>query len=126
VDLQSLLRSRYGSEVQQALVLTWETLNQICSKRLIPFLSDFVASLEQCGHLHLSEENRRILLSMSAATADRLLQFPRRKATWGANGEKWCAPGRWCFRRIRISFSARLVALATGITVGSCDEQLGS
>jgi hypothetical protein len=68
---------RYGSEVQQALVLVWETLNRICAKRLIPFLPDMVESLEQNGHLQLSEENRRIVLSMSAATADRLLRSQR-------------------------------------------------
>lgn len=68
-------RQRYGPEVQRALVLVWETLNQICAKHLVPFLPDIIASLEQGGHLHLSEENRRILLSMSAATADRLLSI---------------------------------------------------
>ena len=71
-------RQRYGSEVQGALVLAWETLNRICAKRLIPFLLDIIASLEQCGHLQLSEERRRILLSISAATADRLLRSQRR------------------------------------------------
>ena len=59
-------RQRYGPEVQQALELAWETLNRICAKRFIPFLPDMIASLEQGGHLHLSEENRRLLLSMSA------------------------------------------------------------
>src|SRR5450432_1587483 len=68
---------RYGSEVQQALVLAWETLNRICAKRLIPFLPDMIESLERNGHLQLSEENRRIVLSMSAATADRLLRAQR-------------------------------------------------
>jgi hypothetical protein len=68
---------RYGSEVQQALVLAWETLNRICAKRLILFLPDMIESLEQNGHLQLSEENRRIVLSMSAATADRLLRAQR-------------------------------------------------
>jgi hypothetical protein len=65
--------------VQQALELAWETLNRICAKRLVPFLPDIIASLEQGGHLHLSEEDRHTLLSMSAATVDRLLQAPRRK-----------------------------------------------
>lgn len=71
-------RQGYEPEVQQALVLAWETLNRICAKRLIPFLPDIIESLEQCGHLQLSEERRRILLSMSAATADRLLRSQRR------------------------------------------------
>ena len=80
------LRRRYGPEVEQALVLVWKTLNRICAKRLIPFLPSIVETLEQHGHLHLSEEHRGLLLSMSAATADRLLQahrysFPRGSST---------------------------------------------
>jgi hypothetical protein len=43
-----------GPEVQQALVLAWETLNRICAKRLIPFLPDIIETLEQHGHLHRS------------------------------------------------------------------------
>ena len=42
-------RSRYGPEVQQALVLARETLNRICTKRLIPFLPDIIDTLEQDG-----------------------------------------------------------------------------
>ena len=71
------LRRRYGPEVEEALVLAWKTLNRICSKRLIPFLPSIVATLEADGHLELNEEHRGLLLSMSAATADRLLQAHR-------------------------------------------------
>jgi site-specific recombinase XerD len=70
-------RRRYGQEVEEALVLAWKTLNRICTKRLIPFLPSVVATLEEDGHLELNEEHRRLLLSMSAATADRLLQAHR-------------------------------------------------
>jgi site-specific recombinase XerD len=71
------LRRRYGPEVEEALVLAWKTLNRICTKRLIPFLPSIVEALEAEGHLELDEEHRRLLLSMSAATADRLLQAHR-------------------------------------------------
>jgi hypothetical protein len=71
------LRRRYGPEVEEALVLAWKTLNRICTKRLMPFLPSIVATLEEDGHLELNEEHRRLLLSMSAATADRLLQAHR-------------------------------------------------
>jgi hypothetical protein len=50
---------RYGPEVEQALVLAWKTLNRICAKRLIPFLPSIVETLEQHGHLQLSEEPPR-------------------------------------------------------------------
>jgi hypothetical protein len=66
----------YGPEVQQALHLAWTAANGICAKRLIPFLPTLVDSLERHGHLHLSEESRTQLLSMSPATADRILRPP--------------------------------------------------
>jgi hypothetical protein len=68
---------RYGPEVEEALVLAWKTLNRICTKRLIPFLPDILKTLEEEGHVQLNEEHRSLLLSMSAATADRLLQAHR-------------------------------------------------
>jgi hypothetical protein len=68
----------YGLEVQKALHLTWTAANHICAKRLIPFLPTLVESLERHGHLQLGEECRTQLLSMSPATADRILR-PYRK-----------------------------------------------
>src|SRR5713101_7349424 len=68
----------YGPEVQQALLLAWKAGNQICAKRLIPFLPTFVEALEQHGHLHLTGACRNQLLCMSATTADRLLRSQRK------------------------------------------------
>jgi hypothetical protein len=73
----AVVRRRYGPEVEEALVLAWKTLNRICTKRLIPFLPNIVETLEEEGHLELDEEHRRLLLSMSVSTADRLLQAHR-------------------------------------------------
>ena len=33
---------RYGPEAQQALEIVWNAANRMCSKRLIPFLSELV------------------------------------------------------------------------------------
>jgi hypothetical protein len=65
---------QYGPEVQHALFLVWHAANRICAKRLMPFLPTLVEALEQLEHLHLTEECRRQLLSMRAATADRFLR----------------------------------------------------
>ena len=73
----------YGPEVQQALLFAWKAANQICAKRLIPFLPTIVEALERHGHLHLSEKCRSQLLSMSAATADRLLRSQRKRGPRG-------------------------------------------
>ena len=78
---QTLQRPRprqYGPEVQHALFLAWHVANRICAKRLIPFLPILIEALERHEHLQISEECRRQLLAMSAATADRLLRSQRR------------------------------------------------
>jgi hypothetical protein len=74
---------QYGPEVQHALFLAWQAANQICSKRLMPFLPTLVEALERQGHLHLTDTCRSQLLSMSAATADRLLRVPRTRGQRG-------------------------------------------
>jgi hypothetical protein len=83
---QTLQRPRprqYGPEVQHALFLAWHAVNRICAKRLIPFLPILIESLERHEHLQISEECRRQLLAMSAATADRLLASQRKRSQRG-------------------------------------------
>ena len=73
----------YGPEVQDALYQAWLAANQICAKRLIPFLPTLVEALERHGHLHLTEKCRSQLLSISAATADRILRSRRKHRSGG-------------------------------------------
>jgi hypothetical protein len=73
----------YGPEVQQALYLAWKATNQICAKRLIPFLPTLIETLERHGHLHLTEKCRSQLLSLSPARADRLLRAQRKHGPRG-------------------------------------------
>jgi hypothetical protein len=56
--------AHYRPEVQQALSLAWKAANHIYATWLVPDLA----------HAHLILECRSQLLSMSAATADRLLR----------------------------------------------------
>ena len=70
---------RYGPDVYAALVTAWEAANGICSKRLVPFLPELVPTLERHGHLTLTDTLRAQLLSLSAATADRLLRPLRQR-----------------------------------------------
>lgn len=72
-----------GPEVQQALHLAWTAANPICAKRLLPFLPTLVKALERHGHLQVSEEDHVPLLSMSPATADRILQPYRQQERHG-------------------------------------------
>jgi hypothetical protein len=71
--------TRYGAEVQAALAVAWAAVNQICGKRLVPFLPELVPTLERHGHLVVSEEVRTQLLTLSPATADRLLRPLRQR-----------------------------------------------
>jgi hypothetical protein len=78
----SITRQRlrwYGPEVEEALVTVWNSANGICAKRLIPFLPELVSALESHGHLSLSEDTRSKLVTLSAATADRILTRLRGK-----------------------------------------------
>ena len=65
---------RYGPVIQAALTVTWRAANGICAKRLVPFLDQLVPSLERHGRLTLTDDERAMLLAISPATADRLLQ----------------------------------------------------
>ena len=86
-EVQQTLRrprpAQYGPEVQHALFLAWQAANRICAKRLIPFLPTLLEALERHEHLQISEECRKQLLSMSAATADRLLSSQRKQSQRG-------------------------------------------
>lgn len=65
---------RYGPEVTQPLKLVWETGDRMCGKLLASVMVDLLASLERHGELQLEDEVRDLLLSMSAATIDRILK----------------------------------------------------
>ena len=81
--LQRPRPQQFGPEVQHVLFLAWHAANRICAKRLIPFLPTLIEALERHEHLHLTEECRKQLLSMSAATADRLLSSQRKQCQRG-------------------------------------------
>lgn len=70
---------KYDAVAVDALLIVWKTANRICSKRLIPFMPSLVESLIKFGHLNISDTVKKQLLSVSAATADRLLKQERHK-----------------------------------------------
>ncbi len=67
----------YGDKVRLAFMTVWRAANEICPKRLIPFLPNFVESLEKHNHLSLTTAVKQRLLKMSAATAERILRNER-------------------------------------------------
>ena len=73
-------RSKYTGRVRAALEKVWRVANCICGKRLVAVLPQYVEALERHGELDLDAETRCRLLSLSAATADRLLACARAEA----------------------------------------------
>jgi len=65
---------RYGPAVREALRVAWGAVNGICTKRLVPFLPELVPALERHGHLAITDDVKTLLLTLSSATADRLLR----------------------------------------------------
>jgi len=89
----------YDDAVQRALVTLWQVANQICAKRLVPFLPELVQSLERHGHLSLPVDIRKKLLTVSPATADRLLKVERHKQSKGVSTTK---PGALLKKQIQV------------------------
>lgn len=69
---------KYDDRVKQALLRLWHIANEICSKRLIPFLPDLLEVLERTGQIDLEPDVRAKLLTMCPATADQLLASERK------------------------------------------------
>ena len=74
----------YDEAVGEALIMLWEASDRICGKRLKPLLPVLLPALERHGHLRLDEGVQARLLSVSAATIDRILSGPRA----GASGRR--------------------------------------
>jgi hypothetical protein len=69
----------YGPELIAPLTKVWATLGGICGKRLAAVMGRTVDALERHGELALTGAARAQLLTMSAATIDRLLAASRRR-----------------------------------------------
>jgi hypothetical protein len=69
--------SLYDDASRAALIVLWEASDRVCSKRLKALMSILLTAMERNGHLKLDTDIRAKVLSMSAATIDRLLRTPR-------------------------------------------------
>jgi len=78
----------------------WRTLDGLCGKRPAPYLPEIVPVLEAWGELHVTEEARKKLLSLSAATIDRLLAGGRRR--YQLRGRGGTKPGSLLRRQIPV------------------------
>lgn len=81
----------YNTLVVSALIAIWYVMDCICGKRLAPVLKDIIPVLEKHHEIKLDEETRLKLLSVSAATIDRLLKPEKKKHT--LKGRSHTKPG---------------------------------
>ena len=73
----------YNEAEREALIIVWEAADRICGKRLRQVVTGLIDAMERHGHLKLDPSVRESLLSMSAATMDRLLKAVRDTAKQG-------------------------------------------
>jgi hypothetical protein len=94
ITSDSVRRSRlplYDEAVREAVVVLWEASDRVCGKPLKPLLPILVSALERHGHLTLASTVRGRVLSVSAATLDRLLA-PTRAAVSGQRSRRRAMP----------------------------------
>ncbi len=85
-------RSRvYDGAVVEALTKIWVILDCICGKRLVAILPEIISVLEKHGEIVLDATTRQKLISISAATIDRLLAPARKRLT--LRGRSGTRPG---------------------------------
>jgi hypothetical protein len=70
---------KYDGAVRAALERLWHLANGICGKRLVAALPTLLEALERHGELTLAPDTRALVLSVSPATADRLLARVRQR-----------------------------------------------
>lgn len=63
----------YGAEVEEVIVLVWESLDDICAERLTPVLLPMAQHLARFGAVKLREEIEEQLKTISRATVSRIL-----------------------------------------------------
>jgi len=74
-------KHKYGKAELPALKKVWELMDCITGKRLVAALPEVVPRLVACKELRISKSVQKKLLTMSAATIDRLLKPERAKLT---------------------------------------------
>ena len=100
-------KRKYDESLKAALLTIWYAANQICSKRLVPFIPDLLLVLERFGHIALPVDIRSKLLQVSPATVDRLLEAQRQKNKGGISTTR---PGSLLKKQIKIRTFAQLIA----------------
>jgi hypothetical protein len=84
----------------------WSISSFSCGKRLVPFLPELIKVLERHKEISLSPGQKKLLLTISSATFDRLLKPERERLT--IKGRRGTKPGTLLKRQIPIRISTPL------------------
>jgi hypothetical protein len=93
-------KKKYGAEVLGPLRKIWGILDFACGKRLTSNIGEMVSVLIKWKELDVSDDVRRLLLKMSASTADRLLAGDRKRLE--LKGRRGTKPGSLLKHKIPI------------------------
>ena len=66
-------KQRYNAAIRDAVTALWEASDRVCGKRLKVMIPALLPALDRHGRLTLSRHERALVLSVSAATIDRML-----------------------------------------------------
>jgi integrase-like protein len=66
-------KRRYDATIEDAVRALWEASDRVCGKRLVVMIPSLLPALERHGRLKLDDAGRQRVLSVSAATIDRML-----------------------------------------------------
>jgi hypothetical protein len=76
-------RRRYDATSKDALTALWEASDRVCGKRLKVMIPTLLPALERNGRLQLDELDRDRVVTVSAATIDRMLRDVKFAASGG-------------------------------------------
>jgi hypothetical protein len=76
-------KRRYGATIKDALTALWEASDRVCGKRLKVMIPTLLPALERNDRLKLDEADRDRVLTISAASIDRLLGDVKLAASGG-------------------------------------------
>lgn len=82
---------KYDTTILDTLKKIWALCDYICGKRLVHILPEILSKLKQFNRIEITDEVHNKLLTISAATIDRLLKNEKKKIT--IKGKKHTKPG---------------------------------
>lgn len=92
-------KKRYGVNEEAALVKVWKLSDFLASKRLAPFMEEFLEALERHDELALGEPVRSKLITMSSSTIDRLL---KRHRSFHPRAQSMTRPGSLLKKQVKV------------------------